>query len=244
LDGESLRRSTRPVTTFSRSRRFEPETLCAMRLPRILLADDHALIVEGLRNLLQPHFDIVGVCLNGRDLLEQASRLKPAVIVLDVCMPGLNGMEAGRRLKTLAPESKLVFVTQQTSREYAYAALQLGAFGFVSKQSAISDVVDAVRAALNGSFFVSPELRGGTSDGAFRASMHNPLECFAERLTPRQREVLQLVAEGRSIKEIAYELHISIKTVDFHKAGLMDCLKMRTTAELTRYAIQQGIVNT
>lgn len=213
-----------------------------MKLPRLLLADDHALIVEGLRRILESHYEIVGICKDGRDLVTRAESLQPDVIVLDVSMPGLNGIEAARQLRSLVPGSKIVFVTQKADREYAHSALELGASAYVLKQSISTDVLDAVQASLEGRFFVSPALRAGIPEAIFPPTRQTPRDLFAASLTPRQREVLQLVAEGRSAKEIANALNISVKTVDYHKAGIMDELGLRTTAELTKYAITQGIV--
>lgn len=210
-----------------------------MPKPRIVLGDDHSLILEGLRSVLQNDFEIAGIATNGRELVEIAERLKPDAVVLDISMPLLNGMEAARQIRKTIPATKLLFVTQKSEREYVKAALQMGASGYILKQSLVSELVPALREVLNGRFYITPDLRNGLP-GIWH-STQNPSELFATELTPRQREILQLVAEGKSNKEIAALLSISIKTVDFHKAAIMDELGIRSTAELTRYALRQGI---
>lgn len=210
---------------------------------RLLLADDHALMLEGLQRLLASEFDIVGTAANGRLLLAEAERLRPDVVVLDVGMPEMNGIEAARRLSKILPSAKIVFVTQQLDPAYLHAAFTAGAKGYVAKQSAASELVLAIRLALRDRYYVTP--LAGKEAEAFSefGGRKNPAEMFGAELTPRQREVLQLVAEGKSTKEIAAALNISPKTVEFHRNGLMDELGVRTTAELTRYALAHGIVS-
>jgi DNA-binding NarL/FixJ family response regulator len=212
-----------------------------MHKSRILIGDDHALIIEGLRSLLANDFEIVGVATNGRDLVTETERLKPDVVLLDVSMPVLNGMEAARQVKKIAPAAKIIFVTQKSDREYVQVAFRLGASGYVLKQSVAGEVIPAIHAVLNGHYYVTPSLMKGVPEALLNPD-RNPSELFGGTLTVRQREVLQLVAEGKSNKEIASVLAISLKTVDFHKARLMDELGLRTTAELTRYAVEHGIV--
>lgn len=213
-------------------------------MKRILLADDHVLMLEGLIGLLKRDYEIAGTAQNGRELLDLAERLHPDIVLLDVSMPELNGIEAARRIRAALPHIKIVFVTQQLNPEYCQAALQAGAIGYVAKQSAGSELLNALRLAEQGRSYVTPLIPSKTqcvqSDPGRRGS---PAALFGGRLTPRQREVLQLIAEGRSGKEIAAELSISAKTVEFHRNAIMDELSMRTTAELTRYAIAQGIVS-
>jgi DNA-binding NarL/FixJ family response regulator len=209
---------------------------------RLLLADDHLLMLEGLTRLLALHFDVVGAVPDGRALLEEAQRLKPDVIVLDVAMPELNGIEAARKLAQILPSAKVVFITQQLSQAYLRAAFAAGAKAYVAKQSAASELVTAIQMAISDRYYVTP-LAG--ADAAHSLSLHprqNPAEIFGAKLTPRQREVLQLVAEGKSSKEISVALHISPKTVEFHRNSLMDVLGLRSIAELTRYAISQGML--
>lgn len=208
--------------------------------PRVLLGDDHQLIVEGLKSVLAKDFDVVGAVSNGRELVTEAERLRPDAVLLDVSMPLLNGIEAARQIKQLVPRSKLIFVTQATDRAYVKTAFQVGASGYVLKQSVATELVNALRDVLAGRYYVAPLFRQGAADALFHPTK-NPGELFGQTLTPRQREVLQLVAEGKSNKEIAHLLSLSIKTVEFHKAALMEQLALRTTAELTRYAIEHGI---
>ena len=209
---------------------------------RILLADDHALMLEGLSRLLANDFEIVGTAANGRALVAQAVQLEPDVIILDVGMPEMNGIEAARRLAKVLPSAKIVFVSQRLDRAYLHAAFSAGAMGYVTKQSATSELVEAIRSALQGRYHVP--LLAGEAAARFAAldRTKNPAEMFGSRLTPRQREVLQLVAEGKTAKEISALLNISAKTVEFHRNALMDELGIRTTAELTRYALSRGII--
>ena len=206
---------------------------------RILLADDHAMMLEGLTRLLTTEFEIVGTATDGRSLLLEAERLRPDVIVLDVGMPEMNGIEAARRLSKILPSAKLVFITQQLDPAYLHAAFSAGAKGYVAKQSAANELIQAIRLALKDRYYVTPLV---AQDSRFGGTT-NPAEMFGAELTPRQREVLQLVAEGKSTKEIASSLQISSKTVEFHRNSLMDELGVRTTAELTRYALSRGIIN-
>jgi DNA-binding NarL/FixJ family response regulator len=210
---------------------------------RLLLADDHALMLEGLSRLLEEEFEIVGTAVDGRALLAEAERLKPDVIVLDVGMPELNGIEAARRLSKLLPSAKLVFITQQLDPAYLHAAFTAGARAYVAKQSATTELVQAIRLALKDRYYATPLAKADAAEFVRINPSVNPSEMFGSHLTPRQREVLQLVAEGKSTKEISAALGISPKTVEFHRNSLMDELGVRTTAELTRYALSRGIVN-
>jgi DNA-binding NarL/FixJ family response regulator len=210
----------------------------------ILIADDHTLMLEGLVRLLSTEFEVVGTAPNGRVLLEEAQRLKPDIAVLDVGMPELNGIETANRLMKILPSTKIVFVTQQLAPAYLHAAFAAGAKAYVAKQSAASELIAAIHMALEDRFYVTPH--AGT-EAARLTSLNpkqNPAEMFGTKLTPRQREVLQLVAEGRSTKQISASLGISPKTVEFHRNSLMDELGLRSIAELTRFAVSQGIVNT
>lgn len=214
-----------------------------MARPRVLLGDDHALILEGMRTILSQKFDVVGAEFNGRDLVAAAQELRPDAVILDIFMPVLNGIEAGRQIKQALPQVKLIYVTQTSDPGSVRAAFQVGASGYVLKQSIATEIGTALEQSLNGYYYFSPSLRRGSPQGLFDPAL-NPADLFGVSLTTRQREVLQLLAEGKSNKEIANILQISVKTVEFHKAGLMDHLGMRTTAELTRYAIEQGILAT
>lgn len=210
---------------------------------RLLIADDHVLMLEGLSRLLAHDYEIAGTVANGRTLISEAERLKPDAIVLDIGMPEMNGIEAARRLNKLVPEAKIVFVTQQLDPAYVHAAFAAGAMGYVAKQSAATELVHAIRLALSDRYYVTPLAGKEAAQSVTQDPNRNPAEMFGGRLTPRQREVLQLVAEGKSTKQIAALLNISTKTVEFHRNSLMDELGVRTTAELTRYALSRGIVS-
>ncbi|HEX8712124.1 MAG TPA: response regulator transcription factor [Terracidiphilus sp.] len=212
-------------------------------MKRLLLADDHALMLEGLLRLLSGEFEIVGTVTNGRELIEEAKRLKPDVVVVDVSMPEMNGIEAARRLAEIAPSTKIVFVSQQLDPAYLHAAFEAGALAYVAKQSAVNELVRAINMALEGRYYVTPLAKREASELTPLNPKKNPAQMFGAELTPRQREVLQLVAEGKSTKQISAALKISVKTVEFHRNNLMDELGVRSIAELTRFAISRGIVN-
>jgi len=209
--------------------------------PRVLLADDHLLVAEALRSLLAPEFDLVGVVEDGLAMLDAAAALQPDLIVADVTMPRLNGIDALVRLRQGGNGVPVVFLTMHRDVSFARRALEAGASGFVLKHSASVELVSAIRAALEGRTYVSPQLAGEVLE----AMKHGPKRADgnpAGSLTPRQREVLKLVAEGRSAKEIASALSISTRTVEFHKYQLMESLGLHTTAELVHFAIKQGLV--
>jgi DNA-binding NarL/FixJ family response regulator len=215
--------------------------ISVMSRARILIADDHALLSEGLATLLRQKYDVVGIVADGHQMLAEAERLQPDLITLDIGMPNLNGLEAARQVRKLVPEAKLVFVTQQIDLRYLQAALKVGANAFVAKQSASNELFLAVDAALNGRLFITPML-----DEAFSAVSPVNLERkndFGDVLTPRQREVLQLIAEGHTNRSIASHLSISVKTVEFHRESIMRSLGLRSVAELVRYAVSLGIVS-
>ncbi|HYO83365.1 MAG TPA: response regulator transcription factor [Bryobacteraceae bacterium] len=212
-----------------------------MQRIRVLLADDHAILLEALLRLLQPEFEIVGAVSDGRSLVDEVARLSPDVVVLDIGMPLLNGIEASRQIRATNPGTKIIFLTQQSGRDYAQKAFQLGASGYVVKNSAATELVNALREVCAGRYYVASQMRAGLRAGPVLTE--NPSGMFGTGLTPRQREVLQLVAQGKSAKEIAYLLSISVKSVEFHKGSIMDNLGLRTTAELTRYALRQGIMS-
>lgn len=211
-----------------------------MSRPRILLCDDHTLVVEGLRKLLESDFDVVGTVENGNDLLSAADRLNPDVILLDILMPVLNGIDATRQLKKHGVRAKIIMVTMCADADYVRESFRAGASGYVIKRAAGSELVTAVHQVLSGHYYLTPLVSKGTIN-AFLTDKLQPLE--SSGLTLRQRQVLQLIAEGHAGKSIANVLHISPKTVEYHKAGIMAHLGMRTVAELTRYAIAHGIVS-
>lgn len=210
---------------------------------RVLIADDHPLILAGVRDLLSPHFEIVDVVTDGRAAVDAAKRLVPDVAVIDIHMPDLNGIEVARQIHAAVPSAHIIFLTQQLNPDYVQAGFRAGAMGFVAKQAAPMELLDAISAVLQHHYFVTPLATNLAPELQLtRNPKTNPADLFGAQLTTRQREVLQLVAEGKSNREIAASLGISSKTVEFHKSTLMDELGLRTTAELTRYAIANGIV--
>jgi len=209
-------------------------------IPDVVIADDHQLVLEGLKRMVENECRVVGTATNGRELVALADTLRPDIILLDVAMPLLNGIEAARQIKARNPGMKFIFITMQLSREYIREAFEAGASGYVLKQAAASELVAAIRQVSEGEFFLSPTACGRFL-GYQPATDENPSRLFSA-LTPRQREVLQLVAEGRSAKQIASLLFISIKTVEFHKKRLMEELNLGGTAELVRYAVEHGWV--
>jgi DNA-binding NarL/FixJ family response regulator len=212
-----------------------------MSRPRILIADDHQILAEGLRGLLQPEFEVVGVVADGRELVAAARNHQPDVIVADITMPSLNGIEAAAQLRDLGVEAKVVFLTMHRDVAYARLAMEAGAAGFVLKHSAATELVTAVREALRGQTYVTPMIAGELLQ-SYREGISRPHDP-AHRLTARQREVLQLFAEGRSAKEVAAVLTISVRTAEVHKARILEVLGLRTTAELVQYAIRNGIIS-
>jgi DNA-binding NarL/FixJ family response regulator len=207
-----------------------------MTKPRILLADDHTMVAEGLKRLLEGEFQLVGIAQDGRTLLDMLPQLNPDLLLLDVSMPLLNGFETANRAKKLRPDLLIVFISMHSDAEYVKHAFRSGASGYVLKRSAASELVQAIREVLAGRYYVTPLLR--QEKEALLDSGQKPRQ---SGLTTRQREVLQLVAEGKTGKDIAHILHISLKTVEFHKACIMRELDLHTTAELTRYALEHGI---
>ncbi|HSF14819.1 MAG TPA: response regulator transcription factor [Vicinamibacteria bacterium] len=211
-----------------------------MRRPTVLLADDHRIVAEGLKELLSPEFDLLGIVEDGRALVEEATRLRPDVIVADITMPHLNGIDAVEPLKKNDPRVKVVFLTMHREVAYARRALEAGASGFVLKHSAPDELVLAIHAALNGQKYITPALAGEVlqSIQSDPESSNDPVSS----LTRRQREILQLLAEGKTAKEIAAVLGISTRTVEFHKYTMMQAAGIHTSAELVHFAIKHGIV--
>ena len=206
-----------------------------------MLGDDHVLIVESIKSVFANDFEIIGVASNGRELVSEAQRLNPDAVLLDISMPLLNGFEAAREITKLVPAAKLVFLTQTADRAYVRAAFELGASGYVLKQSLASELITAVRKVLAGGYYISPRLGIDFLELALSVQQ-NASEPSQGILSPRQREVLQLLAEGKSSQEIAGVLNVSVKTVEFHRVAIMQELRLRSTAELTRYAIEHGIL--
>lgn len=204
---------------------------------RILVADDHALVAAGISKLLENDFELLGTVQDGRALVARAKRDQPDVILLEISMPLLNGIEAARHLRIGAPNAKLIFVTMHSDSPYVVEAFRAGASGYLLKRSAVSELSAAIRSVLEGNLYVTPLISKSTLDGAQRDGYRSPL------LSTRQREVLQLVAEGHSAKEIGEVLRISPKTVEFHKGWIMKKLDLHSTAELTRYALENRIAH-
>jgi DNA-binding NarL/FixJ family response regulator len=207
-----------------------------VRKPRILLADDHRMVAEGLKSLLVEEFELAGLVEDGRALVKAARELRPDVIVADISMPHLNGIEALALLKQDNPTVRVVFLTMHRDTAYARRALALGAAGFVLKHSAPAELVLALRAALQGRTFITPDLAAELVRTAGQEA--DPVAA----ITPRQREILELLAEGKSAKEIASALGLSARTVEDHKYRLMDSLGIDNGAELIRFAIRHGLV--
>ena len=211
---------------------------------RILIADDHNLVAELCKRLLEPEFQVVGTVSNGRDLVRAAAELKPDVIVVDVAMPVLNGLDAGKQVKEALHTVKLVYLTMNTDPELALEAFDRGASGYLLKTCAASEMVLAVREVLRGKTYVSPTLKKRVAFlRAERWKERNKMMVEeADRLTERQREVLQLLAEGKVMKEIGYTLNLATRTVAFHKYRIMDVLGTKSNAELVRYAVRNHLV--
>jgi DNA-binding NarL/FixJ family response regulator len=210
-----------------------------MKRPRILLADDHTLMAEALQHLLETDFDVVGTVSDGRALIKAASEAKPELVVVDIGMPLLNGLDAADQLKALHPDIKVVFLTQNREPRLAVEAFRRKASGYLLKDSAASELVTAIREALKGRSYVSPLIAKGMLNHALN---QEPGDSGSRELSAREREVLQLLAEGKSMKEVAAVLDISPRTVEFHKYRVMELLGVKTNAELVQYAIRQGLI--
>ncbi len=210
--------------------------------PRVLLADDHSLVLEGLAKLVVDDCDLVGKVEDGRALIQVAQTLTPDVIVLDISMPKLNGLDAGRQIMKLLPSVKLIFLTMHADPLYAKEAFHIGASGFLLKRSAASELMLAIHAVMKGQFYVTPAIAKDFL-GTFTQEMPVPPQAETNSLTPRQREVLQLIAEGHSTKEIATMLNVSAKTIEFHRTQIIRALNLHGMAELTRYAIAHGLIS-
>ena len=214
-----------------------------MKKPRVLMADDHSMILAGLRKLVEGECEVVGTVEDGRALVEAAQKLRPDLILLDISMPLLNGLEAARQLTKLVPESKVIILTMHASPTYATEAFQAGASGYLLKRSAASELNQAIQSVLQGRQYLTPLITKDVLDSVFKPSTVERGTPVSTALTPRQREVLQLVAEGRGTKEIATILSVSVKTVEFHRSRIMQQLGIHTTADLTKYAITHGITS-
>ncbi len=206
---------------------------------RVLIADDHTLVAESCKKLLEGEFEVVGTVADGRALLRAVPELKPDVVVVDVAMPLLNGLDAGEQLRQTAPQVKLVFLTMNTDGDLAAEAFRRGAAGYLLKTCAASELSTAIREVLKGKTYASPSIAADLK-ASFR---HDGKPLARPRLTPRQREVLQLLAEGRSMKEVAVVLELMPRTVAFHKYRIMQVLRVKTNAELVQYAIRSRLIS-
>jgi DNA-binding NarL/FixJ family response regulator len=209
-----------------------------MGRPRVLLADDHELLLGAFEKLLTPECEIVGQVTDGRALVDAAEKLKPEVIVLDIAMPQLNGLDAARKIKQSLRDVKLVFVTMNEDGDLAAEAFRSGASAYLLKRSAASELATAIREVMQGRSYVTPLV----TEGLVGSLLHIENHPGAHELTSRQREVLQLLAEGNSMKEVAAVLKLTPRTVAFHKYQMMDQLHIKSTAELIRYAVRHHIV--
>jgi DNA-binding NarL/FixJ family response regulator len=213
---------------------------------RVLLADDHVLVAEGIQKLLEPEFELVGIVADGRSLVAAASKLQPDIAVVDISLPLLNGLDASRHVKKANPDIKIIILTMHSEPNFVTQAFRVGVSGYVLKQSVGSELVQAIREVMKGRTFVSPMVTQSLVDQAVNPTSGpgtGDSNGFAQSLSSRQREVLQLVAEGKATKEIASILNVSIKTVEFHKTRIMKELRLRTAAELTKYAISAGLTS-
>ena len=211
-----------------------------MSRPRIILADDHTMLAEGLRGILEPEFELLRTVADGHELIAAVKELDPDVVVVDISMPNLNGIDAVEELRRSGSRSKVVFLTMHQDVTYAKRALEAGGAGFVLKHSAASELVAAIRASLRGEVYVTPSIREGLSVASDANS--DGVAASTGILTLRQREIVQLLAEGRTAKEVATVLHLSTRTVENHKSRILATLNIGTTAELVQYAIRHGII--
>lgn len=211
-----------------------------MMQTRVFLTDDHSLLLEAFRTLLEPHYDVVGTATDGREMLSKVKKLEPDVVVLDISMPNLNGFDAGEKLKKILPDVKLVFLTQNEEPETVSEAFRIGANGYLLKKSAASELFETIETVVSNGSYVSSEIAAQMNKSFEKRPGSEKLH---GTLTVRQREVLQLLAEGNTMKQVAAILNITARTVAFHKYQIMDNLNLKTNSELVQYAIKRGIVS-
>jgi len=210
-----------------------------MPKPRVMVADDHVLVLEGFRHILHENYELVGTVGDGYALLAAAKTVQPDIVILDISMPLLNGIDTAAQLKKICPAAKIIIVTMHAGADYVRSAFEAGASAYVLKGSAVDELEQAIRAVLGGHSYITPLITKDLVDVYLSTPSEKP-----RGLTPRQREVLQFLAEGRTAKEIANLLHITSRTVEFHKGQILDHLKLKTTADLIKYALTHGIVST
>jgi DNA-binding NarL/FixJ family response regulator len=208
-----------------------------MKKPTVILADDHTLVLEGFRRLLETHCELLATVRDGQALLQAVAQHRPDIVILDISMPVMNGIEAARTLKAKFPSMKLVFVTMHGDPAYLRAAFQAGASGYILKQSLSDELTQALHTVLRGQTYVTPLIAKDVVDGVLNSDKQSLIE-----LTARQQEVLQLIVDGLSAKDIAAKLSISHRTVEFHKAQLMQQLDLHSTVELIKFALTNGLV--
>jgi DNA-binding NarL/FixJ family response regulator len=216
--------------------------LPAAKRPRIVIADDHPIVADAFKHLLETEFDVVAVVHDGRQLIDTAREIKPDVITVDIGMPLLNGLEAALRIKRILPETKLVYVTVSRDTDLVQHAFRNGASAYLLKTSAGSELVEAIHKVVRGENYVSPLLVAATADSSVEISpLERTTECSEPRITDRQLEVLQLLAEGKSMKEVGAVLNLTTRTVAFHKYRLMQTLNLKNDAEVVQYAVRNRV---
>jgi DNA-binding NarL/FixJ family response regulator len=208
--------------------------------PRVLLADDHTMLLDAFRRLLEPECEIVGTASDGRALIELAVKTNPEIVILDIAMPCLNGIEAAAQIRRKLPAVKIIFLTVNQDPDVAAEAIRRGASAFLLKSSASSELISAIRLTLDGKTYITPLITKGKPLGVFLEGANRPT---ADKLTARQREVLQLLAEGKQMKEAAAILNLTPRTIAFHKYEIMEHLGLKTGAELVQYAVEHHIVS-
>jgi len=213
-----------------------------MKKTRVLIADDHSILLAGLCKLIEDRCEVVGMVEDGRALVEAAGRLQPDLILLDISMPLLNGLDAARQIKKLLPDAKMLILTMHSSPTYATEAFKAGVNGYLLKQSAATELPKAIEAVIKGEAYLTPAITKPVLETVLRPGQVE-LKSSLTVLTPRQREVLQLIAEGKSTKDVADLLCVSVKTVDFHKARIMEQLDLHSTPALIKFAIAEGLAS-
>lgn len=217
-----------------------------MKKARVLLAEDHVLVAEGLTKLLEADFTLVGTVADGRALVQMVKEQTPDIAIIDISLPLLNGLEAARQIKKCEPQTKIIFLTMHSEENFVRDAFKAGGSGYILKKSATAELVFAIKEVYQGRTYVSPSIAQGLINQALAPPSTLPQkaqETEPAQLTQRQLEILQLVAEGKSNKDIAVILSLAVKTVEFHKTRIMQILGLKTTSELTKYAIAHGIIS-